>query len=160
MVQTVFYESLREAAGVSWGHPPALCQHSAHRDSAWLGFFQNQNLLSRPTFREPCLDVKVYRYKNWHRAMNCCEFGWLGVLGMLKIPMCWGVGLSHSPAWAQGVPRAQAGRCMSHWTVTQRSGRERWVCVSLTTNMVKELRYCERGTVHGKNEWQLMEQHK
>lgn len=42
-MQTVFDESLREAAGVSWGQPPAVCQHNAHSDSAWLGFFQKQN---------------------------------------------------------------------------------------------------------------------
>lgn len=42
-MQTVFDESLREAAGVGWGQLPALCQHDALSGSARPGLFQKQN---------------------------------------------------------------------------------------------------------------------
>lgn len=128
-----------KSAGSCWGQlrpSPALCQHDAHSDSACLGFFQNQNWLSRPTFREPGLDFKVYRYKNCHGAMNYCEFGWLGVLGTLKIHMCWGVGsqpqTSLQPSLgtrcAQSSGR-QAGVCPTKLWHRGVAGR-RWVCVT------------------------------
>lgn len=82
-MQTVFDQSLGEAAGVGWGQPPGLC-------SQWLCM---AGLCSKTKF--------TFNRINWHRATNDCGFGWFGLLGALAIPVCWGA--------APGVPRAQAG---------------------------------------------------